>query len=161
MHEDPDNFNTNVRFACDHMDQAPNLCKAAKSETVEHRNPSVDLDWIIFREKIPSHHPIRLSKSDERWEQIEVKFYEMTDVPRRCLSPEWKNKLLQRSLESEIALTPERWHNGKEGLEHLKSDFEEKTNSMLCSIDIDKVLTTSEWQDFLTELEEDEIEEAS
>eukprot|EP00551_Chaetoceros_affinis_P014479 CAMPEP_0203696210 /NCGR_PEP_ID=MMETSP0091-20130426/7477_1 /ASSEMBLY_ACC=CAM_ASM_001089 /TAXON_ID=426623 /ORGANISM="Chaetoceros affinis, Strain CCMP159" /LENGTH=398 /DNA_ID=CAMNT_0050567939 /DNA_START=66 /DNA_END=1262 /DNA_ORIENTATION=+ len=161
MHEDPENFNTNARFACDHMDNAPHLCAAAKSHIDGQSNPSVNLDWLIFRDKISSYHPIELLDSDERWEQIEVKFNEMTDIPRLCLSTEWKNKLLQTSLESEKALTLESWYNSEEGLENLMIDFEEKINSKLCSMDIETILLSTEWQDFLTDLQEDEVEKGS
>ena len=83
----------------------------------------------------------------------------MTDIPRLCLSPEWRGKLLQISIESKKALTPESWYNSKEGLGNLKSDFEEKSNSKLCSMDIEKILLSAEWQDFLTNLQEDEVED--
>eukprot|EP00551_Chaetoceros_affinis_P000153 CAMPEP_0203638806 /NCGR_PEP_ID=MMETSP0088-20131115/4728_1 /ASSEMBLY_ACC=CAM_ASM_001087 /TAXON_ID=426623 /ORGANISM="Chaetoceros affinis, Strain CCMP159" /LENGTH=161 /DNA_ID=CAMNT_0050493521 /DNA_START=27 /DNA_END=512 /DNA_ORIENTATION=- len=159
MHEDPGNFNTNARFACDHMDNAPHLCEIAKSSIVRPSNPSQTMDWYLFRNSISIYHSIELSDSDEgKWEKIEVKFYEMTDIPRLCLSPEWKYKLLQISLDSEKTLTPESWYNSQEGLENLKSVFEEKSNSKLCSMDIEKILTSVEWQDFLTDLENDEIE---
>jgi len=112
MHEDPDNFNANARFVCDHMDNAPHLCEIAKSQSAIYTNQSVDLNRKLFRDQIYLYHSIRLSGSDKRWQQIEAKHNEMTDniplpPPQRCLSPEWKNKLLQISLESEIALTPE------------------------------------------------------
>ena len=115
----------------------------------------------IFSVNIRHHHSIQLSDDDERWEQIEEKFYQMTDFPQVCLSTEWKDKLLQTSLEAEIALTPEWWYNSEEGLENLKSDFEEKINSKFCSMNVNAILTSSEWQNFLTELEEDEVEEES
>ena len=63
--------------------------------------------------------------------------------------------------ESEIALTPKWWQNSDEGLENLKSDFEGKSKSKLCSLDIETILKSSEWQNFLTELEEDGIEDES
>ena len=81
----------------------------------------------------------------------------MTDVPQLCLSPEWKKKLLQTSLEAEIALTPESWYNSKEGLESLKSDYEEKVTTKLCSMDLETILISPEWQDFFKDLEEDDI----
>jgi len=160
MHEDPDNFNTNARFACDHMDNAPHLCRIAKSIPAEHINPSKSLDWQLFRKNIDIYHSIDLSNLKKNtWEKIKVKFYEMTDIPRLCLSPQWKDKLLQKSLESEKTLTPESWYNSKEGLENLKSDFEGKINSKLCSMDIERILLSSDWQDFLTDLEEDAVEQ--
>ena len=85
----------------------------------------------------------------------------MTDIPQVCLSSELEDKLLNISLDAEIALTPKWWQNSQEGLENLKSDFEEKSKSNLCSIDIETILTSLEWQNFLTELEEDEIEDES
>ena len=162
MHEDPDNFNSNERFACHHLDQAPHTCEVAKSLEAYHSNPSVNLDWTIFRAKIPLYHSIDLSKNDERWEKIEAKFVLITDdAPRICLSPEWKSKLLEISLEAEKALTPESWYNGKEGLENLKADFEEKIKSKFCYLDIATILTSVEWQTFLTELDKEGTKEGS
>jgi len=161
MHEDPDHFNTLERFFCDHVDQAPELCKVAKSQEVEQSNPSQDLIWSIFQSRVQQYHSIRLSDEDERWPQIQRKFNKMTDIPQVCLPPEFKEKLLQISLETEIALTPKWWQNSDEGLENLKSDFEGKSKSKLCSLDIETILTSSEWQNFLTELEEDGIEDVS
>jgi len=156
MHEDPDNFNTNARFACDHMDNAPHLCEIAKSIPAKHTNPSKSLDWKLFRKNIHIYHPIQLSDSDEdKLEQIEAKFDKIIDIPQLCLSPEWRDRLLQISIEFEKTLTPESWYNGKEGLENLKSEFEGKSNSKFCSVDIERILTSSEWQDFLTGLEEE------
>jgi len=158
MHEELDNFDIITKFACDHLDQAPRLCNKAKSITAAlQQNPSRSLSWKLFRNSVKVYHSIKLSDSDKRWEQIEAKFNEMTDIPRHCLSPELKNKLLQISLDSEIALTPESWHNSEEGLENLKSDFEEKSNSKLCSIYNEKILMSPEWQNFLTGLEKDQI----
>ena len=161
MHEDPDHFNSLEIFFCDHVDQGPELCKLAKSQEAGHANPSHNLDWELFQLRVQRYHSIRLSDEDERWHQIQRKFDEMTDIPQVCLSSEWKDKLLQLSLEAEIALTPEWWHNSDEGLENLKSDFEEKIKSSLCSIDIETILKSLEWQNFLTELEEDAVEEGS
>ena len=161
MHEDRDHFNTLERFFCNHVDQAPELCKVAKSQKVRQSNRSQNLDWLIFQSRVQQYHSIQLSHEDERWHQIQWKFNEMTDIPHVCLPPEFKEKLLQISLEAEIALTPEWWHNSDEGLENLKSDFEEKIKSSLCSIDIETILKSLEWQNFLTELEEDEIEDGS
>mmetsp|Transcript_28933 Transcript_28933/g.35186 ORF Transcript_28933/g.35186 Transcript_28933/m.35186 type:complete len:246 (+) Transcript_28933:486-1223(+) len=125
MHEDPHNFNTNARFACGHMDNAPHLCKIAKSIRIEHRNPSVSLDWMLFRKRLSLHHSIKLTDSDGRWEAIKAKFLTMTDIPKICLSNKWQSKLLQVSLEAEMFLTPKAWYSSKEGLESLKSDFKE------------------------------------
>ena len=151
MHEDPGDFDTLERFFCDHM-QAPHVCELAKSQKVGHSNPSVDLDWKLFRARIQQYHSIRLSKNDQRWHTIQRKFNEMTNIPQVCVSPELKEKLLQISLEAEIALTPKWWQNTEEGLENLKSDFEEKSKSNLCSIDIETILKSLEWQNFLTNL---------
>ncbi len=67
-----------------------------------------------------------------------------------CLPLEWKDVLLlQVSLESEIALTPETWYkySSDEGLENFKFDFEKKINSKLCSMDINSILKPTEWQE--------------
>ena len=137
MHEGPDNFDTAERLSRNHLDQAPNLCEIAKSQRVGQTNRSTD-----------------------NWQQIQCKFNEMIDIPQVRLSGKRKDKLLQMSLESEIALTPEWWYNSKEGLENLKSDYEDKINSKLCSIDVNAILTSLEWQNFLTELEEGRIKES-
>ena len=67
----------------------------------------MSVDWKLFCRNIGIYHLIELSDSDKRWEQIEVKFHKMTDIPQLCLSPKWRDKLLQISIESEKALTPE------------------------------------------------------
>jgi len=46
-------------------------------------------------------------------------------------------------------------------LENLKSDFEEKSKSKLCSMDFETILTSSEWQEFLTDLEEEEEDQVN
>jgi len=64
----------------------------------------------------------------QQMQQIKCKFNEMTDIPQVHLSGKRKDKLLQMSHKSEIALTLEWWYNSKEGLENLKSDYEDKIN---------------------------------
>ena len=59
MHEDPGDFDTLERFFCDHM-QAPHVCELAKSQETEHSNPSVDLDFGLFRARIQQYHSIKL-----------------------------------------------------------------------------------------------------
>ncbi len=153
-----ENFDSVSTFFCNYVDHAPNTCALAKSKQVQYSNPSQDLDWNLFRSDVQRYHSIQLSQKDERWKQIEEKFHEMktihdTNIPKICLSPKWKNVLLQLSLEYEIALTPTWWHNSEEGLVDLKSDFQQKINSKLCSIDARTILTSPDWQRFLTELE--------
>ena len=63
------------------------------------------------------------------------------------------------SLESEITVTPELWQNSEEGLDNLKSDFEIKIKSKFCSIDIETILKSCKWQDFLTNLDGDAVED--
>ena len=82
----------------------------------------------------------------------------MVDIAQICLSSEWKDKLLQMSLESKIAVTPEWWRNSEEGLDNLKSDFERKIKSKFCSMDIETILKSRKWQKFLTELDGDAVE---
>jgi hypothetical protein len=140
------------------LDQAPHLCELAKSQEVEQGNASRDLNWRLFQSRVQQHHSIRLSDEDERWHQIQQKYDKMTDIPQICVSSEWRDKLLQMSLESETALTPEWWQNSEEGLDNLKSDFERKMKSKFCSMDIEKILMSRKWQKFLTELDGDAVE---
>eukprot|EP00551_Chaetoceros_affinis_P006974 CAMPEP_0203683710 /NCGR_PEP_ID=MMETSP0090-20130426/47665_1 /ASSEMBLY_ACC=CAM_ASM_001088 /TAXON_ID=426623 /ORGANISM="Chaetoceros affinis, Strain CCMP159" /LENGTH=476 /DNA_ID=CAMNT_0050552865 /DNA_START=1348 /DNA_END=2778 /DNA_ORIENTATION=+ len=153
MHEDPDHYDSDMRFACDHLDNAPHSCELAKSKVSSHNNGSVDLTWKMFRHKLKNHHSIHLSQSDERWVQIETKFNQMTDFPLLCLPNNVQDRMLAISLEAEITLTPEWWYNSKEGLEHLKADFAEKIKSKFCTMDFATVLRSPEWQNFLTGLQ--------
>ncbi len=155
MHETA-TFSNLPTFFCDHVDGAPNACEAAKLKDAEnHDNTSTDLEWDIFKSKIPLHHSIRLSsaqKNDDKWQKIENKFLRMVNVPRICFPVDIEKKLLEVSLQFEAAVTSNLWQNSKEGLESLKADFKEKLNSKLCSIDTERILKSSEWQDFLTQL---------
>ncbi len=153
MHYDAANFDSVRTFLCDHVDNVPHACEAAKSRQTENDNRSSSLDWMLFCDRITKYHSIRLSPDDKRWEEIEEKYKNMLQIPRVCLPDDLKGELLQLSIESEVALTPEWWYNSREGLENLKTDFEEKINSKLCSIDAEAILVSPEWQEFLTGLE--------
>eukprot|EP00551_Chaetoceros_affinis_P017597 CAMPEP_0203702578 /NCGR_PEP_ID=MMETSP0091-20130426/39922_1 /ASSEMBLY_ACC=CAM_ASM_001089 /TAXON_ID=426623 /ORGANISM="Chaetoceros affinis, Strain CCMP159" /LENGTH=191 /DNA_ID=CAMNT_0050576801 /DNA_START=154 /DNA_END=729 /DNA_ORIENTATION=+ len=159
MHYDAANFDSTEAFLCEHLDQAPRACEVARFNKKDSVNPSASsnwMDWMLFRERFRRHNSIGLiSGEDERWERIEEKFnsLNMTSIPRVCLPDDMKDKLLQLSLEAEMALTPEWWYRSEEGLEGLKFDFEEKINSQLCVIDTKAILMSPEWQIFLTELE--------
>ena len=68
---------------------------------------------------------------------------------------------MQITIEAEKPVTTEAWYNSGEGLENLKSDFEAKANSKLFSIDVEKNLTASEWEDILPGLEKDGVDDGS
>ncbi len=150
LHQSSVKSNPLETFFCDHVDQANHACNTAKSFETSKQNPSKDLDWLRLRSKISLHHTIKLEPQDKRWKEIKKKF---VGAPRLCLSDDLKKWLLKSSLEYETAVTPEWWHNSKEGLEDLKRDFEEKINSKHCAVDVPGLLTSTEWQRFLTELE--------
>lgn len=153
MHADADNFTTVTRFACDHMDRSPELFKVAMFlRDRKGQNLSVYLKYKIFCAKFQLHHSIQFSDKDKRWENIEEKFCQMTNIPQGCLSTKLKDTILHKSLECEIALTPEMCN--EEGLENQKSDFEGNTNPKLCSMDVDAILTSFKWQSFVSEPED-------
>ena len=140
-------------FFCNHVNQATHTCNKAKLSKTLNQNPSVDLDYLIFRDKIRFHHSIRLSRTDKRNKQIEEKFRSMKDVPLLCPSSDMKETLLNLILKFEMALTPESWYNSKEGLQSLREDLDAKMTSKFCSADAETILKSSDWQEFLTDLE--------
>jgi len=154
MHQGATKSNSAASFFCEHVDGAEHACDEARSIEMEKYNLSEDLDWLSLRAKIPSYHSINLlSPDDNRWELVEQKYHNMDNPPRLCLSDEGKNNLLTYSVQSEMALTPDSWHLNAEGLTNLMSDFTQKLNSKFCSIDVSAMLQSSEWQEFLSELE--------
>ncbi len=151
MHQDESNFNIVESFFCDHLDDAPHACGAAKSEKPKQINTSSNnMDWHLFRVKLPLYYSVDLS--DDKLKHVEEKFSSMTDVPRTCLTPDWNERLLKLSIDMEIESTPERWHQSDEGLDSLKSDFEQKAKTKLCFVDTETVVKSPEWQDFLANL---------
>ena len=151
MLEDPANFNTNVRFACDHLDHVPSTCQVAKSTKVSQCNGSVDVNWTLIRSYMSRNTQIDYPGSI--WEQLKRKFNNMyiTDIPKVCLSSGIRDELLRASLEAETILTPKRWYDSNEGLEDLKSDFDEKNARKLCSINTKAIWSSDEWQRIMAE----------
>jgi len=153
LHKKDSKLSSAQKFFCTHVDNAFHTCNLAKSEVMEHENESEsldDLDLKRLHNHILSHELIDISPEDTtRWKKIDDKFHSSTDLPRICLDEEFKKTLLDLSVEYEIALTPESWHNSPEGLDSLKSDFDEKMSSEFCAVDVVALVESPEWQWFL------------
>ena len=144
-------------FFCDHLHGTANSCQKAKDTKMSKTNASKDLDWKIFLSKIETYYSINLELDENKIkkQKVKEKLNSMTDVPLVCLPMELKEKLLELSITFEVGLTPKWWQNSDEGLKDLEADFAKKITSKLCSMDVEKILKSTEWKDFLNQLLKD------
>ena len=138
------------------------MCRESKKATNAARssNPSVNLDRYLLKYAITqsvrqqtggSWEKTFDSKINDKINAAESASSSWSALPKKCLADDVKDKLLDVSIQMEKALTPETWHNGDHGIKSLRSDFEQKAKSQLCSIDAEAVILAKEWQDFVRE----------
>lgn len=140
-------------FACEHIPgESDHMCREAKAAKARSSNPSVNLDRYILAQFLEQKGGLEksfLSKINDKITAASASWW--SDLPKKCLADDVKDKLLDVSIQIEKALTPEAWHNGDDGIKNLRSDFEQKAKSQLCSIDAEAVIESKEWQDFIRE----------
>ena len=70
-------------------------------------------------------------------------------APIICLSDEIRERLLALSIEFETGLFSEGFLNSENGLEALKNEFDKKIEMVGCTLDIEYILSTQDWKEFL------------
>lgn len=169
---------TQELFFCDHVPGANHTCAMAmsnKKSMVLTSNLSVEDDimaWEAFASQISQVYPkleyhlnFRFNwwkrepwwKGYNHWITIQQKYKTMMDsfdhdqnpAPTICLSDEIRERLLALSIEYETALFSEEFLDSENGLEALKVEFDKKIEVAGCTLDIESILSTQDWQEFL------------
>lgn len=154
MHDD--STTPDQALYCHAMPGAARTCNAVKAASV-HKNSHSDtvygdLVYGAYQAGLMNSHTV-----DKREAMIAAKRYQNEllnldddEFPRKCLSEDAKNALLQKSLEYEKALFPEAF---QEMEKDLRSDFEEAVETYLCKYDIESILANRGWKELFRSLD--------
>ena len=146
-----------ARFYCEAVPHAPHAC--AYAEDIERPRRINQHSTLAYRELAHAalsggllHNFTDIDVVAMRvGHRHEIVHGESLDsLPKRCLSSNSSEKLLEASLVAEQQLLPE-WHNAAA----LRLDFEAASNTSLCSVDTAEVLRDRRWQTFFSQLEQE------
>lgn len=156
MHDIKKNKTQLSTFFCDHVNDASAACVESSQVVSEKQvNPSQDLDMEFIVRAVVQRYPKLDIKSEPISNGIQQQYENMVrddTIPTMCLPKSISQKLLDLSIEIEMSLTPKEYHNSERGVKALKSDFEGKVASKLCSIDVESILDSPSWQALLRNL---------
>ena len=146
-----------ARFYCEAVPHAPHACSHAERNKLPRMNKH---STLAYREL--AHAAISAGLTNftninlvamrvAHWHGI-VHGQSPASLPKRCLSANSSEKLLEASLRAEQQLLPE-WHDAAA----LRLDFKAASTTSLCSVDTAEVLRDRRWDSFFLQLEQEYV----